>query len=163
MYRLVRSMGRGALKRYPLATIGYELATVPSLIAALRQARVDILVDVRAVASSRKKGFSKTGLAASLDDAGIDYLHLRGLGTPADGRAAARSGRYADLERIYNAHLKTLDAKDDLLNLADLVKSGRHACLLCLEASAEHCHRTMVAGALGKLIALEVRNLFVEA
>lgn len=147
---------------HTVATIGYELATVPGLIAALKRAAVEIVVDVRAVASSRRRGFSKTALAAALDEAGIDYLHLRGLGTPADGRAAARSGRYADLKRIFTAHLKTLAAKDDLVNLADLVRSGRRACLLCLEASPEHCHRTLVAAALGKVIPIEVENLTAE-
>lgn len=153
---------RRPARPYPVATIGYELATVPNLIAALKQAGVAIVVDVRAVAASRRRGFSKTALAASLDAAGIDYLHLRGLGTPADGRAAARSGRYDDLKRIFTAHLKSLAAKDDLVNLTDLVRSGRRACLLCLEASYEHCHRTMVATALGKQIDIKVSNLTVE-
>jgi len=143
-----------------LATIGYELATIPSLVAALRKARVSLLVDVRAVASSRRPGFSKTALSASLEEAGIGYLHLRGLGTPADGRAAARSGRYAEMKRIYRIHLKSLAARDDLMTLADLVGSGSRVCLLCLEASPEHCHRSLVAKALGELVPLKLNHLF---
>jgi len=120
---------------------------------------VAVLVDMRAVASSRRPGFSKSALAASLEDAGIHYVHLRGLGTPADGRAAARSGRYADLRRIFSAHLKTLAARDDLMSLTELVQSGRRTCLLCLEASPEHCHRSMVASALGDLIPIKLNRL----
>lgn len=144
-----------------VATIGYELATVPNFLAALTRARVELLIDVRAVASSRRAGFSKTALSANLASAGIEYLHLRGLGTPAEGRAAARSGRYAELQRIYAAHLKTLAARDDLMTLEELVQSGRRTCLLCLEASAEHCHRSMVARALGERIPIRVKHLNV--
>lgn len=142
-----------------VATIGYELATVPNFLAALTAARVEVLVDVRAVASSRRAGFAKTALAANLATVGIEYLHLRGLGTPADGRAAARSGRYADLERIYAAQLKTLAARDDLMALTDLVESGRRTCLLCLEADPAHCHRSMVARALAERIPITVDHL----
>ncbi|ORA01321.1 DUF488 domain-containing protein, partial [Mycobacterium arosiense] len=70
----------------------------------LQQAGVKLLVDVRAIASSRRPGFSKTQLAAGLDERGISYLHLRGLGTPKEGRLAARSGDVAALSRIYAAH-----------------------------------------------------------
>ncbi|MEP6473263.1 MAG: DUF488 domain-containing protein [Gemmatimonadota bacterium] len=90
-----------------LATIGYERTTPASLITTLHETGVELLVDVRAVASSRRPGFAKTALTANLRSGGIDYLHLRGLGTPADGRAAARAGRHEDLRRSYIAHLRT--------------------------------------------------------
>ncbi|HET7423836.1 MAG TPA: DUF488 domain-containing protein, partial [Gemmatimonadales bacterium] len=75
-----------------VATIGYQGTTIAAVLQALTEARAELLVDVRAVAGSRRPGFSKTPLAANLRGAGIDYLHLRGLGTPALGRAAARAG-----------------------------------------------------------------------
>ena len=65
-----------------LATIGYETDTQGGMIARLKAADVELVVDVRAVASSRKAGFSKTLLGNSLKDQGIDYLHLKPLGTP---------------------------------------------------------------------------------
>lgn len=153
---------RSLVSPHLVTTIGYELATVPNLLASLKRAGVEIVVDVRAVAASRRPGFSKTALSASLEGAGIDYLHLRGLGTPADGRAAARTGRYQDLKRIFAAHLKTLAARDDLINLADLVRSGRRSCLLCLEADHTHCHRSLIATALGRAIPIKVENLSVK-
>ena len=142
-----------------ISTIGYEAATVPLFLETLQEARVDLLVDVRAVASSRRPGFAKTRLAANLQEAGIEYLHLRGLGTPAEGRAAARAGRYAELREIYREHLATPEAQDDLEALADLVRSGRRVCLLCLEADPAHCHRSLVAAALASLLPLEVTHL----
>src|SRR6185503_9400734 len=97
--------------------------------------------------------------AASLLESGIDYLHLRGLGTPADGRAAARAGRHAEMRRIFGEHLKTLEARDDLDTLAELVGSGRHVCLLCFEHDPSHCHRTLVGDALARLVPIEVTHL----
>src|SRR6185436_6397922 len=98
----------------PLATIGYENATLDQVIGRLLEAGVRIVLDVRAVAASRRPGFSKTMLAASLKDAGIDYQHLRGLGTPKAGRLAARAGKTAEMQRIYHAHLEEPEAQLEL-------------------------------------------------
>lgn len=143
----------------PIATIGYEAATVQDVVRALTDAGVELLVDVRAVASSRRPGFSKSKLAAHLAEAGIEYLHLRALGTPAEGRAAARAGRHAEMHAIFREHLGTEQAQAELAALADIVRGGRRVCLLCFEADPAHCHRTLVAAALGRRIPLEVRDL----
>lgn len=144
-----------------VASIGYELATPATLIRALKKARIDLLVDVRAVPNSRRPGFSKKALTAACADAGIDYLHLRGLGTPADGRAAARKGRHEEMHRIYRVQLKTLEARDDLEVLDEIVHSKRRACLLCLEASPGHCHRSLVIEELRKRGRVTVEHLTV--
>ena len=146
-----------------VATIGYEGASVDDFLDALRAARVELLGDVRAVASSRRPGFAKTRLAANLAGAGIEYLHLRGLGTPADGRAAARAGRHDELRAIYAAHLATPVAQDDLAVLAAIVRAGRRACLLCFEADPAHCHRSLVAAALATSVPLRVEHLAPHA
>ncbi|HSI39819.1 MAG TPA: DUF488 domain-containing protein [Xanthobacteraceae bacterium] len=129
----------------PLFTIGYEQATIASVLDALAAANVGLLVDVRAVAASRRPGFSKRQLAAGLDTRGIPYLHLRGLGTPAEGRQAARAGRYDELRRIYDAHLATPTAREQLDELTALAGAGRRVCLLCFERHPEHCHRQQIA------------------
>jgi uncharacterized protein (DUF488 family) len=141
-----------------VATVGYQGATVQSFLDALREAGVELLVDVRAVASSRRPGFAKSALAANLEGAGIDYLHLRDLGTPAPGRAAARAGRHAEMRRIFRQHLKTEAARSALKTLAGIVRS-RRACLLCFEADPTHCHRSLVADALGALVHLRITHL----
>ncbi len=142
-------------------TIGYQGATMPAFLDVLRKAGVDMVVDVRAVVSSRRPGFSKNALAAHLDEVGIGYLHLRGLGTPADGRAAAKSGKFDELRRIYSKTLKTDAAKEDLETLAGMVRGGKKVCLLCFEADAAHCHRSMVVEALAKKIPVKAKNLSV--
>src|SRR3954453_15351643 len=95
-------------------TIGYEQTPASAVLDELEQAGVKLLVDVRAVASSRRPGFSKNQLAAGLDERGISYLHLRGLGTPKTGREAARSGKFELLHKIYSAHLKTTQAREEM-------------------------------------------------
>ena len=130
-----------------LTTIGYQNATPMTLVDALRFAGVELLIDVRAVAASRRPGFSKRQLAAGLSEAGIGYVHLRALGTPVDGRAAARAGRHDELRRIYLNHLATPPAHAELDELSGMVRQGRRVCLLCLEHEPEHCHRRFVAEA----------------
>ena len=142
----------------PLATIGYEAATVKRFLETLREAGVELLVDVRALASSRRPGFAKTALAANLKDVGIDYLHLRRLGTPADGRAAARAGRHDEMKTIFAGHMATDAAQEELRTLAALVRE-RRVCILCFEHDPAHCHRSLVATALGELVPLRVTHL----
>jgi len=138
----------------PVFTIGYEEATPARLVAALQEAGVTVLVDVRALANSRRPGFAKRALSAAVAEAGIGYLHLPALGTPAAGRAAARGGRPEEMRRIFGAHLQGTEAQAALGALRDL--AGRDAvCLLCLEADPARCHRTLVAEAVG----LPVRHL----
>src|SRR5215471_10531240 len=104
-----------------LFTIGYEQTPSKAVLDELESAGVKLLVDVRAVTSSRRPGFSKNQLAAGLDARGISYLHLRGLGTPKEGREAARKGDIKRLEKIYRSHLKTPQARQELDELAALV------------------------------------------
>ena len=128
-----------------LFTIGYEKAKPVALMAELKRAKVKLLVDTRAVAASRKPGFSKRQLAASLDEEGIAYLHLQKLGTPAEGREAARAGKLDTLWRIYAKHLKTPEAIEAMDELVSIVKSGQSVCLLCYERDKDCCHRTRIA------------------
>jgi uncharacterized protein (DUF488 family) len=102
------------------------------------------VIDVRAVAASRRPGFSKTALAGALAERGIAYLHLRPLGTPAAGREAARAGRTAEMRRIYAEQLETPEAA--LAMERALAEAGeRRAALLCYERDAPGCHRAMLA------------------
>jgi uncharacterized protein (DUF488 family) len=127
-------------------TIGYEGATVPEFVAALGQAGVERVIDVRALPLSRRPGFSKTALRGALAEAGIDYVHLRALGTPADGRAAARAGRHAELERIYAGQLELPEAMAQAAQMLALADEKPSA-LLCMEREPAHCHRTLLLNA----------------
>ena len=120
-----------AAKSRPLFTIGYEQAKPAAVLNELKRANIEILVDTRAVAASRRLGFSKRQLAASLDEAGIGYIHLQKLGTPAEGRAAARRGDTDALWRIYDKHIKTSETQTSFDELIVLIKSGKRVGLLC--------------------------------
>jgi uncharacterized protein (DUF488 family) len=142
-----------------LFTIGYEQTPPKAVLDELENAGVKLLVDVRAVASSRRPGFSKNQLAAGLDARGISYLHLRGLGTPKDGRLAARSGDMKALERIYARHLKTPQAKEELDELSALVMKSGPVCILCYERDHAHCHRKWIAEIIADRDAVKIENL----
>jgi uncharacterized protein (DUF488 family) len=140
-------------------TIGYQESTLDAVRETLAAAGVKLLVDVRAVTASRRPGFSKRQLAAGLATAGIDYLHLRDLGTPAEGRLAARTGRYDDMRRIYEAHLATPAAGQEFDELLTLAGSGRPLCLLCFERHADHCHRHILGERLAGRLGVEIVDL----
>ena len=106
-----------------LFTIGYEKTKPDTMLDELKRAKVKILIDVRAVAASRRPGFSKRQLAAALDERGISYVHLQKLGTPAAGRSANHAGDMKKFWRIYEMHLETASAKEEMEKLVALVKS----------------------------------------
>ena len=143
-------------------TIGYEQTPAKSVLDELEQAGVKLLVDVRAVASSRRSGFSKSQLAAGLDERGISYVHLRGLGTPKEGRLAARAGQYETLQKIYAKHLKTPQAKEELDELSALVKKSGPVCILCYERDHLHCHRRWIAEIIEERDGVRVDNLLAK-
>jgi uncharacterized protein (DUF488 family) len=142
-----------------LFTIGYEQARSAAVIDELKRSGVGLIVDTRAVAASRRPGFSKRQLAAGLDEAGIGYLHLQKLGTPKEGRDAARSGNLAKLFDIYEKHIATPDAREQLDELTQIVKSGRPVCLLCYERDVGHCHRKRIAELVCEQTGVEVKHL----
>ena len=128
-------------------TIGYESTTVGEFLSALQQAGVKRVIDVRAVPNSRRPGFSKTPLRNALAEVGIEYVHLRALGTPADGRAAARAGRHAELERIYAGQLELPEALAQGAQMVDLAQELPSA-VLCYERDPSGCHRTLLLEAI---------------
>ena len=146
-------------KAKKLFTIGYEQTPAKSVLDELERAGVKLLVDVRAVASSRRPGFSKNQLAAGLDQRGIAYVHLRGLGTPKDGRLAARSGQFDALHKIYAKHLKTPQAKEELDELSSLVQKSGPVCILCYERDHLHCHRRWIAEIIEDRDSVKIENL----
>lgn len=124
-------------------TIGYEGTTVPEFLAALKKAGVERVIDVRALPLSRRPGFSKSALRAALAEAAIEYVHLKALGTPASGRAAARAGRHSEMARIYAGQLELPEAIAQSAQMLDLA-GEKPSALLCMEREPAHCHRTQL-------------------
>lgn len=126
-------------------TIGYEGADVDRFLTTLKDAGVETLADVRAVALSRKRGFSKSALRDALAGQGIGYEHFVKLGTPKEGRQAARAGDGELMRRIYCEEvLATEDAQAAFRDLEALA-GARPICLLCFERDPANCHRRILA------------------
>jgi len=132
-----------------LYTIGYEKVGVPDFVAALKAAKIKTLVDVREVANSRRAGYAKKALAASLDEAGIAYIHMKPLGTPKAGREAARKGDTKTMRRVFEAKLAEPESQLALGEVASLAAKAR-TCIMCLEHDWRDCHRAIVAEHLEK-------------
>ena len=138
-------------------TIGYEGATMGDFLAALAAAGVGQVIDVRALPLSRRPGFSKTPLRGALAEAGIGYVHLKALGTPAAGREAARKGRHAELTRIYAGQLELPEAIAQGAEMLALARETPSA-LLCFERDPAGCHRSLLLAAVAP--GAEVVDLF---
>src|SRR5437868_4946945 len=136
--------GRGPSKVPALYTIGYEKTRLPDVVAALQQAGVVTLIDVRDRPISRRPGFSKRQLAATLEEGGIRYFGLRALGTPPEGREAGRARQWDRFWRIVEDKLASTEAELALRQAADIARRTP-ACLLCYEADWRQCHRRRVA------------------
>lgn len=144
-----------------LWTIGYARVGAPDFIAALQAARIRTLIDVRDVPNSRRAGFSKKVLAASLDAAGVAYIHMKALGTPKAGREAARKGDVETMRRIFEAKLAEPQSQMALAEIAELAGKGR-VCLMCLEHDWRECHRAIVAKHLEAEFGLKPSHLSPE-
>ena len=142
-------------------TIGYAQATPATLVAALKAAGIERLIDVRGLPNSRRPGFSKRMLAAALGEAGIEYRHLGALGTPKAGREANRRGAMEVYRRILDAHLAEVPAQMALIECGELARE-KPSCLLCLEADPAHCHRSVVAEHLAREHGLAIVHLHPE-
>lgn len=126
-------------------------------LAALAAAGVERVIDVRALPLSRRPGFSKSSLAASLNDAGIDYVHLKALGTPKPGRDAAKKGDAATLRAVYAEQLELPEARAQAAKMLGLA-AEKPSALLCFERDPGCCHRTLLLDAVGE--GAEVADLF---
>ena len=124
-------------------TIGYEGTTMEAFLDSLKGAGVEQVIDVRALPLSRRPGFSKNTLAATLKDNGIGYLHLKALGTPKPGRDAAKKGDWKTMETVYSDQLELPEAQAQAAQLRDLA-AEKPSAVLCFEHNPLHCHRTML-------------------
>lgn len=147
--------------RIVLTTIGYEGANLTDFIATLQEAGISRLIDVRELPMSRRKGFAKQALSEALAGAGIEYVHLRGLGDPKEGREAARAGNFVEFVRVFNNHMRSEIAQTDLKRAIGLVAQGG-ACLMCYERNHAACHRSIVAKAISDSVKGTIRNLGVR-
>lgn len=142
-------------------TIGYEGSSIEDFIATLISQKISVLIDIRDRPLSRKKGFSKNALAEALQSQGIEYIHLKGLGDPKEGRDAARSGDMATFEKIFKKHMKSKEAQADLKK-ASKISMMKTACFLCFEREPKCCHRNIVVKQMTESTEQEITHIGVQ-
>ena len=126
-------------------TIGYEGADVDRFLTTLKDAGVATLADVRAVALSRKRGFSKSALRDALSNQDIGYEHFIKLGTPKEGRQAARAGDGELMRRIYCDEVLATEEAQEAFRTLEALAAAQPICLLCFERDPSNCHRRVLA------------------
>ncbi|MBF0613083.1 MAG: DUF488 domain-containing protein [Magnetococcales bacterium] len=144
-----------------MCTIGYEGASMEDFLATLCAKKVELLIDVRQRAISRKQGFSARALEQRLQEAGISYHHLVDLGDPKEGRDAAKAGHMDLFTRIFQQHLESQAGQDGLQQAAILVEKYP-SCLLCYERDPNQCHRLLVANRLKQSMDIVIDHLGVR-
>lgn len=140
-------------------TIGYERRTVDELLDLLKNACVDVLVDARLRANTRKPGFSKNSLANRCNEEGIRYVHDPRLGTPPEMLERIKSGEgyHDEINKEYRQYLLK-EQKDALREVSDLAGKQK-VCLMCYERDYSDCHRRIVAEEIASAIEIEVTHL----
>lgn len=144
-----------------LATIGYERAELGDFIATLAECKIDVLVDIRDRAQSRRPGFSKSALSAAVQAAGIEYIHMPELGDPKDGREAARRGDFSAFRAIF-AEVLQKDAAKAALTALEEMASNCKICLMCYERDQLQCHRKIVSDHLAARVDMKPMHLGVR-
>jgi uncharacterized protein (DUF488 family) len=144
--------------KQPLFTIGYEKARLVDVVAALKAAGVETLIDVRDRPISRRPGFSKRQLAAGVEEAGICYVGVRALGTPPEGREANHKRQWDRFWQIVNDKLATAEA-EHALHEAAAIAAASPSCLICYCGDWRTCHRSRVADLLAARHGFTIRHL----
>lgn len=138
-----------------IISVGYERRSVQELIGELRSCGVELLVDVRELPLSRRKGFSKTALGLSLEAAGIRYQHVRAAGNP---HRKAFGADPAECLRQYGLHL---DSNPGIVEEVAAHIKGHRVAFLCYERAHQDCHRSILSarlidtGACRQVVAVE--------
>jgi len=136
-----------------LFTLGYEGRTLDDFLGTLKRAKVRRVVDVRKLPLSRRRGFSKTKLSQALGAAGIEYVHLKNAGNP-------HLDLRHDVERCLQAYRRYIDAHPEVIEELEQLTGSTRAALLCVEAKAESCHRSILVDRLDKRgVPLKVQHL----
>ncbi|MBA4008795.1 MAG: hypothetical protein C0486_08450 [Erythrobacter sp.] len=141
-------------------TIGYERSTLSDFVATLQMSGIDVLADIRDRAQSRRPGFSKSALSEALSKANIQYVHLKELGDPKEGREAARRGDFGEFRRVFSNVMASEEANSAVQQIAEMLKDS-NVCLMCYERDVKTCHRKIVSDNLKERTGTPVKHLGV--
>lgn len=127
-----------------LFTAGYEERSITEFIGRLKSKKISTLIDVREIPASRKPGFSKNRLKQHLEEAQINYLHIKELGSPKRLRHKLHENN--DYDTFFKKYRKYLDTQLDIIEtLYEAVVAQELCCIMCVERLPNYCHRKIVA------------------
>ncbi len=134
---------------FRVLTVGHSTRPIVEFMSLLAAHGVTRLTDVRTVPRSRHNPqFNLDTLPLSLEQAGMGYEHIAGLGGfrrshPDSPNMAWRNASF----RGYADYMQTPEFAE---NLAALIERVRHdqVALMCAEAVPWRCHRSLIADAL---------------
>ncbi len=139
-------------------TIGYEGRSIDSFLNHLLKENIQLLIDVRANALSRKYGFSKSQLSSLCQKLGIEYRHERSLGVPSSERRNLESHR--SYRRLFERYEKRIGLDDyQLVRSISQVMENAPSALMCFESDILSCHRRPLAGAISSVNGLTISHL----
>lgn len=148
---------KGQYKKPVLFSVGYEAMNIEGFILKLQRNGIKTIVDVREKPISRKKGFAKSALSQALRSAGIDYVHVREMGSPENARKDLHSNKnWQKFEEKYLEYLA--GQRESLVELSMKIKAGAF-CLMCFERNYNECHRSILAKEIQRFSDVEVIHL----
>jgi Protein of unknown function, DUF488 len=130
-------------------TIGHSTRPIEDFIRLLEANGIKRLIDIRTIPKSRHNPqFNADSFAASLGNAGIDYVHMRELGGLRRARRDSPNAGWRNASfRGYADYMQTAAFEDALARAVELAREKPTA-LMCAEAVPWRCHRSLVADAL---------------
>jgi uncharacterized protein (DUF488 family) len=132
-----------------MMTIGHSNRPMEELLEMLKAHAVDFLVDVRTMPRSKHNPqFNKEAIPKPLALAGIEYIHMPGLGGLRHARQDSVNTGWRNLSfRGYADYMQTAEFERKLEELLRL-SEGRRAAVMCAESVPWRCHRSLIADAL---------------
>ena len=133
----------------PVFTIGHSTRMIPEFVELLREAGVNMVVDVRTVPRSRTNPqFNRDALPGSLEDFQIAYEHVAELGglRGRQRNTAPSPNGFWDNQSFRNyADYALTDAFRTGLARLRHVAAERPTAIMCAEAVWWRCHRRIIA------------------
>ena len=132
-----------------MMTVGHSNRPMEDLIAMLQAHGVETLVDVRTVPKSRyNPQFNREAMPAPLQEEGIAYVHMPGLGGLRHPRKDSLNlGWRNESFRGYADYMQTPEFAEGIDKLIELAEK-QAVVIVCAEAVPWRCHRSMIADAL---------------
>ena len=132
-----------------ILTIGHSTRPIEDFIAMLQAHGVKEIVDIRTIPRSRHNPqFNRENLPAALEQAGIGYIHMGGLGGLRHPRKDSRNTGWRNSGfRGFADYMETPEFRSALGELIEEAARSRVA-IMCAEAVPWRCHRSLIADAL---------------